>query len=204
MAKKKQTGGKKEQFTEKKKSKTPLIFGGVVVAMVLFAGASFALNASGGNAGGSSSPGREKVAGPQTYAGNTDMTDIPATVENGKLAFNLDEVKKNKMVGFTYAGNKIDLGAGQAGDMPLVAFIDNNGNLDVSAAMCEPCKSIRFHIEADNTLTCNLCGAKWNLNDLSPVSGACSQYAPEELEYTTAGGKVSIEESVLKSWKPRI
>jgi len=202
MAKKKASVNKKEQFTKKKGTSIPLIFGGVAVAIAVLVGATFALNTKGGGQA-SSSAVRKKVSDPQTYAQSVDMTDIPSAVEDGKVVVDLDDVKKNLMVGFTYPGSQISVGGANV-DMPLVAFIDNNGKLNVSVAMCEPCKSIRFHIESDNTLTCNTCGAKWNLNDMSPVSGSCAQYPPEEQEYKVKGGKITIDETVLKSWSQRV
>lgn len=204
MAKRKKSGSKKEQFMKKKasKSKIPWAFGGAAIALAIFAIAGFVFSPKGG--GNSSAEGRQKVANTQTYSQEIGMTEISSEVENGKLAVDLGDITKNQMVGFTYEGSQVDLGVGEKADMPLVAFVDNNGNLAVSVALCEPCKSIKFHIEEDNTLTCNTCGTKWNINDLAPVSGSCAQYAPDALSYTISGGKVIVDEAELKSWTARI
>lgn len=151
---------------------------------------------------------RSDVAMPRRWQGGTynvgyqpnykgkviSMTDIPSRSDSGVISFSLEEVKKNSIV-------YIDIP--EAGPVDaLVAYISPAGRLVVAVAMCEPCRSQRFHID-NNILVCDTCGTRWYLNDLQGISGGCPQYPPEELPYEVEGGTVRIQASLLKDWSPR-
>ncbi|TDA68804.1 MAG: DUF2318 domain-containing protein [Clostridia bacterium] len=122
------------------------------------------------------------------------MTDIPSRSDSGVISFSLEEVKKNSIVYTDIPG---------AGPVDaLVAYISPAGRLVVGVAMCEPCRSQRFHID-DNILVCDTCGTRWYLNDLQGISGGCPQYPPEELPYEVEDGGVKVQTSLLKDWSPR-
>jgi len=130
------------------------------------------------------------------YKGKTiSMTDIGNEVQDGKVIISLGEVVKNHIIYTEY----------ENGDEPkaITSFITPAGRLVVAIAMCEPCRSQRFHIES-NILVCDTCGTRWYLNDLRGISGGCPQYPPEELPYEVKDGKVYFSEDIVKEWQPRI
>lgn len=122
------------------------------------------------------------------------MTDIPSRSASGTVSFSLKEIEQNRIVYTDIPG---------AGPVDaLVAYISPAGRLVVAVAMCEPCRSQRFHID-NNILVCDTCGTRWYLNDLQGVSGGCLPYPPEELPYAVEDGTVKVQTSLLKDWSPR-
>lgn len=201
MSKKKNRNkNKRDQFVSNKQNNGYLKWVGVAAVFAIAIVAVFVLSSGGSN---TATAGLKKVTDPQSYTTKVEMTDIKSKVESGKLTFSLDDVKSNKMVGLTYSGNKVQTSFGEQ-DLPLVAYVNQKGELLTAVAMCEPCKSIKFHFEPDGTITCNTCGTKWNIDDLSPVSGQCTQYAPDKVKYEIKGNKVQIDESEIKNWKTRV
>lgn len=140
--------------------------------------------------GGSYNVGRQ-----YNYKGQViSMTDIENTYAGGKISFSLEDVQKYKI---TY----LDIYEGAPVDA-LVSYISPAGRLVVAVAMCEPCRSQRFHID-NNILVCDTCGTRWFLNDLRGISGGCPQYPPEELPYEVNGDTVTVDASLLADWSPR-
>lgn len=121
------------------------------------------------------------------------MTNIKSTINADKIKISLEKIKKSKLVYIDVEGT----------DNALTAFITNAGRLVVAVAMCEPCRSTRFRIEEYN-LVCETCGTRWNLNDLTGLSGGCPQYAPENLPYEVNGDYVYVDKQIVYEWKPRI
>jgi len=121
------------------------------------------------------------------------MTNIKSEIAGDKIKISLDKIKKNKLVYIDVKGT----------DNALTAFITNAGRLVVAVAMCEPCRSTRFRIEEYN-LVCETCGTRWNLNDLTGLSGGCPQYAPEGLPYKVKDNYVYVDKQVVYEWRPRM
>lgn len=139
--------------------------------------------------------GNYNVGRQYNYQGQViSMTDIENTYADGKIGFSLEDVKKYKI---TY----LDIYEGASVDA-LVSYISPAGRLVVAVAMCEPCRSQRFHID-NNVLVCDTCGTRWFLNDLQGISGGCPQYPPEELPYRVEDGSVTVDASLLREWAPR-
>lgn len=130
------------------------------------------------------------------------MTDIKHSVENGGIAFSLNDVKKSGIIYFEY-DNKASALPMKAGKLPLMAFVAPNGRVVTAASVCEPCNGYTFRVEG-NDLVCNSCGTRWDLNTLKGKSGGCMTYPPDELPYKVEGDKVIIDESAAKTWKPRV
>lgn len=125
------------------------------------------------------------------------MTDIENKTENGKILISLDQVIESKII---YTETKYELnGVPKA----LTAMVTPAGRLIVALAMCEPCRSQRFHID-DNILVCDTCGTRWLLNDLRGLSGGCPEYPPEELPYEVKDGTIYVPEGIVRDWQPRI
>ncbi|MHB1420312.1 MAG: Fe-S-containing protein [Bacillota bacterium] len=126
------------------------------------------------------------------------MTDIKSTEADGQINFSLDEVKKDN-IAYVETGYQHQSGANKA----LIAMVTPAGRLIVSMAMCEPCRSQRFHIE-ENNLVCDTCGTRWLLNDLHGLAGGCTKYPPEQLPYVVKDGKIMVPADVVQKWELRI
>lgn len=125
------------------------------------------------------------------------MTDLPLTAAGGQFVLPLEQVVQAKI---TYSETDYDLNGIKKA---ITAMITPAGRLIVSLAMCEPCRSTRFHIEG-NILVCDTCGTRWLLNDLKGISGGCPQYAPEQLPYEVKDGQIYVPEKIIGDWEPRI
>lgn len=125
----------------------------------------------------------------------TQMSEIQAKVENGKIIIPLDIVKQNKFVKFAYSGNN--------GDVPLLAYISEEGKVITAISMCEPCNSTTFHIQKDE-LICNSCGTTWDLNNMDAISGSCGKYPPDPIPSTVQGNEIHIDVSNVANWQRRI
>lgn len=119
------------------------------------------------------------------------MASVIPTVNNGKISIPFDAVLDNKFISFKY------------NSIPLLAYISNEGKLVTAVSMCEPCNSTKFHIKGES-LICNSCGTKWELNDLSEISGACGDFPPDVIPSVVRGNEVQIDESIVGRWRPRI
>lgn len=150
-----------------------------------------------GSGGVGSATDRPVVAGKHDYTtgGNLEQTPIEAKVSAGKVSVSLGDVKKYKIVAFDYNKN--------GKQVPLIAYITPSGRLFTASSMCEPCRSNKFHIEPDGTLTCNACGTKWDLESIQGISGGCPNYPPQEMKSSVAGDKILLDESVIVAWQPR-
>ncbi len=195
MAKRKQ---KKTQFTKGKKGKRRndqsnfMKYGvpSMIVIVVLATGLFYFLQK-----GGQDNVGQKIDASASYDNQNVEMTQISSEVKDGQITIPVSEVKANKLVSFEYKG---------AETIPLLAYISPSGKLVAAVSMCEPCNSIKFHIQ-DNNLVCNACGTIWNLDTLQGISGGCLDYPPDILENTQVGEElIVIDESEVSNWKPRV
>lgn len=150
---------------------------------------------------------RVTVSGPVDYTqGRVDMTNIDYTTKGDNVVISLDEVKKNKFVRFEFRSPKINVKQRNfAGEplLPVMAMVAPSGKLLVAVSYCEPCRATTFHTEKDSSLTCNICGTKWDLETLIAWSGACQAFPPDEVKVAVKDGKVLIPKGYLESWEPR-
>lgn len=140
---------------------------------------------------------RAAVTGSQDYtaSGNVEMTDVTAKVTGGQVSVPLSALKAKKLLYFKYQKNGVDV--------PLMAMLTPSGRVFTGSAMCEPCRSDRFHTEPDGTLTCNACGTKWDLETLKGISGGCPNYPPQEMKNQVQGGQIVLKEGDVRAWQPR-
>lgn len=131
-----------------------------------------------------------------------EMTEVSPTIEKGRVSISLEDLKRNSILYFMYDSNH-DVGNGQKG-LALMAYLTPAGRVTVAVSFCEPCYSRKFRIEGD-VLVCNVCNTRWALADLTGLSGGCPNYPPDEINYTVveSTGKIYIEETEVKNWKPR-
>ena len=140
--------------------------------------------------------GNYNVGSTPDYKGKSiSMTDIENKVQDGQIILSLEKIEEGHII-FTEYKN----GGERKG---ITAFVTPAGRLRVSMAMCEPCRSERFHIEGGE-LVCETCGTRWLLNDLKGVSGGCIKYPPEELPYEVHDGSVYVPENIVSNWQARI
>ncbi|MGA7159549.1 MAG: Fe-S-containing protein [Bacteroidota bacterium] len=136
------------------------------------------------------------VADPQSYDGiKLTMIPVSSRVENGYIVISLAEVMEKKMVGFTYAG--------KSKEVDLIAYINPEGKLVTSIAMCEPCNSKSFHTESKE-LVCDNCGTRWNFSNLEGISGTCQKYPPDPIPSEIVAGEIRISQKIVEDWKMRI
>lgn len=137
-----------------------------------------------------------EVTSPIEYpASGYNMRPMEAQLINGKVILPLDDVLEKKFVRFVYKNATTEI--------PLLAYINEDGTLITSISMCEPCNSTTFHIVSDE-LVCNSCGSTWNLNDLNPISGSCGKYPPDPIPSKVSGNQIQIDEADVLSWKRRV
>jgi uncharacterized membrane protein len=136
------------------------------------------------------------VSDPQSYDGvKLTMTPVLSKVENGFILISLSDVIEKKMVGFTYEG--------KTKTVDLMAYINPQGKLVTSIAMCEPCNSKSFHTESQE-LVCDNCGTRWNFSNLEGVSGTCQKYPPDPIPSEIVAGEIRISQKLVEDWKLRI
>ena len=123
------------------------------------------------------------------------MTKVDVVVQKGAVEVPLGLVKTNRLVSFEYQLPD--------GRIPLLAYITPSGKLVTAVAICEPCNSTRFHIEA-NEMVCNSCFTRWELETLKGISGGCLNYPPDALPHEIHGEKLKIKELDLRNWKSRV
>ncbi len=126
------------------------------------------------------------------------LQQVPAStgaVGGGKVTISVDEVKTKKIVAWDYkSGNKT---------IPLMAYVTPSGALKIAVRECEPCNGFSFHIEG-NQIVCDTCGTRWDLETSRGISGGCQGYPPQVLPSSIAGGKITVDESRVASWTPRV
>jgi uncharacterized membrane protein len=85
----------------------------------------------------------------------------------------------------------------------MLAYINPQGKLVTSIAMCEPCNSKSFHTESQD-IVCDNCGTRWNFTTLEGISGSCQKYPPDPIPSQIVGNEVRIKEKLVADWKMRI
>lgn len=150
---------------------------------------------------------RLKASGPVDYSEKrVDMKKVDYKIEGDKVAISLDQIKKHRLVRFEFRSSRLNVKQRNfAGKpvLPVMALIVPSGNLMVGVSYCEPCRSTTFHTEPDMSLTCNICGTKWDVETLIAWSGACMPFPPDEIKVEINDGKVMIPRNVLEAWEPR-
>ena len=136
------------------------------------------------------------VSDAQSYDGvKLTMTPVFSRIENGFIVISLSDVIEKKMVGFTYEG--------KTKSVDLMAYINPQGKLVTSIAMCDPCNSKSFHTESQE-LVCDNCGTRWNFSNLEGISGTCQKYPPDPIPSEIVAGEIRISQKLVEDWKLRI
>ena len=141
-------------------SKQKIIIGLVLLAMIL------TIVACSGNSAQSNEPIKATWIEPQVV-GNT-------------VSISVSEVENSKMTHFKLT--TID------GDIAFMAY-ELDGNLNVRANVCPPCRSIGFSLSKD-TLICDTCRTTFEAKTGEGISGACVGYPKAAVPYEISDGKV--------------
>jgi hypothetical protein len=153
----------------------------------------------------SGSAGTAASTGSSGSAATAQMAPINLAVSGARASFAVADVQKAGLVGMKYTRTTPLSGEWQGitgGKIPVISYIAPSGNLVVATSFCEPCKSTSFHIEG-NTLVCDTCFTKWDLNTLKGVSGGCTAYPPQALKAEKQGGTIVVATADLEKWAPR-
>lgn len=186
---------KKEQFTNPKKSKLPMMLG---VAIVVIAAAFIIFNyvnksnKEEGNFFGT------PVASARSYMGQRiSMTTITPEIKDGKVIFSLEEVSNNNIVYFELENDSNEL-------VPLMAYITPSGRLFAGSSMCEPCRGRKFSL-AGETLVCDTCKTTYNVETHEFLSGApaCGKLPPVNMNPKVEDGNVVIDYNEILNWRIR-
>jgi hypothetical protein len=156
-----------------------------------------------------------EVGGPVVSEGGVSYVDTSVDMSlltssqvdaAGAVTLSVAELKSKKIGGFIYS-RSTPMPAGydsiEANGLPILAYVAPSGRLVVATSLCEPCRSYDFHIEGD-TLVCNTCFTRWDLNTLKGVGGGCLAYPPSEVTTVVEGDVIYLQQSELEAWAPRI
>ena len=187
--------GKKEQFTQPQKSKTPMIVGVLVaVAAVVFVATQFI----GGGEDRNIEYFGEPVATPRSYIGEfIGMTTVEPVIEDGQIKLSFDEVDRNNIVYFESENDQGDM-------VPIMAYITPTGRLFVGSSMCEPCRGTTFSL-AGETIVCGNCQTTFTVEDHDFIAGvvACGQYPPINMYPTIEDDTIIIDQQEVLNWRIR-
>lgn len=188
---------KKNKFANQKQPRRGTYFLiGLAAAAAIVVGAFMLFGKSG-------SEGLTNVGAVNYGSAAVDFSAVEAEDSGDKIVLDLNEIKNKKSLTFDVQGVNFTLNNGTAFDyLPLLAYVSDKGNIVVAASLCEPCSGVTFHIEGDQ-LVCNACGTRWSLDGLQGISGGCTTYPPEMIDYNIEGDKLIIDRAVLENWQPR-
>jgi len=193
------TKNKKQQFKDERRNKgLNLIVAGLF--LVLFAGVAvylFSNNSSSTTDRLRFEPGDYNIGSTYTYEKVTPMTFIDNEIVGEHAIISLSDILE---VGL--ATTRINVKNNYKDYMPLIAFINPEGQLVVSLGVCEPCRSEAQRIEGEQ-LICESCRTVWRLDNLQGVSGGCKDFPPEAIYYEVVGDEVQIPHDQLSNWMPR-
>ena len=121
--------------------------------------------------------------------GQEAQTPVKATwikpqVTGDSVSIPVNEVNNNKIVHFS-----VPVAAG--GEMAFMAY-ELDGNLNVRANVCPPCRSVGFSLSKD-TLICDTCRTTFEAKTGEGISGACVGYPKAAVPYEIIDGKLAME-----------
>lgn len=127
----------------------------------------------------------------QPKQGKISPTWIAASV-NGDTA----SISRNAVDSAGMAHFKVPSGMGQQA-LTFMAY-RINGELQVRADVCVPCRSTSFSLDGDK-LICNTCGTVFKANSGGGISGPCRNYPKASAAYQVSGDSIVIRMSDLQT-----
>ena len=128
-------------------------------------------------------------------SGQDAQTPVTATwvtpqVVGDSVSIPVSEVNNNKIVHFS-----VPVAVGS--EIAFMAY-EIDGNLNVRANVCPPCRSIGFSLSKD-TLICDTCRTTFEAKTGDGVSGGCVSYPKAAVLYEISEGKVVMRGNDLLS-----
>ena len=122
-------------------------------------------------------------------SGQDAQTPVTATwvkpqVAGDTVSIPVGEVNDNKIVHFS-----VPVAVGS--EMAFMAY-ELDGNLNVRANVCPPCRSIGFSLSKD-TLICDTCRTTFKAKTGDGISGACVGYPKAAVPYEISDGKLVMK-----------
>ncbi|MDO8716306.1 MAG: Fe-S-containing protein [Dehalococcoidales bacterium] len=115
-------------------------------------------------------------------------TWIEPQVSGTTVSIPASEVEKNTIVHFR-------IPAATGGSLTFMAY-KLDGNLQVRADVCPPCRSTSFSLSGD-ILVCDTCSTKFKATTGEGVSGACVNYPKAAIAYETNNGNIVMNADAL-------
>ncbi len=121
--------------------------------------------------------------------GQEAQTPVKATwikpqVTGDSVSILVNEVNNNKIVHF-----RVPIAAGS--EMAFMAY-ELDGNLNVRANVCPPCRSVGFSLSKD-TLVCDTCRTTFKAKTGEGIAGACVGYPKATVLYEISDGKLVMK-----------
>jgi len=130
------------------------------------------------------------ACGGQEAQNPVKATWITPQVAGDSVSIPVNEVKNDKIVHFS-----VPVAVGS--EMAFMAY-ELDGNLNVRANVCPPCRSVGFSLSGD-TLICDTCRTTFEAKTGEGISGACVGYPKAAVPYEISDGKVLMRGNDLLS-----
>ena len=127
----------------------------------------------------------------QPRQGKISPTWIDASVNGDTTSISKNAVDSAGMAHF-----KVPLGIGQQA-LTFMAY-RINGELQVRADVCVPCRSTSFSLDGDK-LICDTCGTVFKANSGAGISGPCRNYPKASAVYQVSGDNIVMRISDLQT-----
>jgi nitrite reductase/ring-hydroxylating ferredoxin subunit len=127
----------------------------------------------------------------QPNQGKISPTWIVASVNGATMSISKNAVDSAGMAHF-----KVPSGTGQQ-SLTFMAY-RINGELQVRANVCVPCRSTSFSLDGDK-LVCNTCGSVFKANSGAGISGPCRNYPKASASYQISGDSIVMQMSDLQT-----
>ena len=144
---------------------------GVILAVVACSGSTL-----------TTAPAAQKLSGP------IKATWIKPQVAGDTVSIPISKVNNNKIVHFNIA-------VASGSEMAFMAY-ELDGNLNVRANVCPPCRSVGFSLSKD-ILVCDTCRTTFKAKTGEGISGACVGYPKAAVPYEIIDGILVMKGSDL-------
>ncbi|MEW6509426.1 MAG: Fe-S-containing protein [Bacteroidota bacterium] len=122
------------------------------------------------------------------------MTPVACSQEGDDLVFSLNELKKDRLIRFEYAGGKTP--------RAVMAYIAKDGRLVTAISVSEHCGSTEFRIK-ENRIYCAHCPSYWDMMTMEAFA-CCGKYYPDPIPSRVVGEKVHIKKEIVEQWAGRL
>ena len=122
------------------------------------------------------------------------MVDIEVKEVEGDLVFSLDDLRKHRLVRFTYTGGKTE--------RAVMAYLAPDGRLVTAISLSEHCGSTEFTIK-DNMIYCARCPSHWDMMTMEAYA-CCAKYYPDPIPSRVVGADVHVAKEDVNRWAGRL